>query len=472
MPKKKKPAMPKPRDMAMLAHIQRGGAGAGTHKSPKDYTRKPKHKGKVDYRGNPWESAARDAAAANLALAGVDLESIRAVYGRVIDSGDADALFASLPTDAYETLGSMLRGPVELGVAKFAPLKALDLIEATAGKWRLSKRGRQEWIEMRAAKEALNDRAAATAAKALAEVEQSLRPLGAGPLPEGTLTASELKSWTKANIQAEWKARGYGKVPRTGTKEDLIAKFVDAQNRLGLGTPPAPAPPRERVRVGDVQVETPGRRPAMADAPRPASPMPENVRSSRAAFQQAFGGSPEETETASPATSLSRITVVQGEHAGSRRETRLADFRDLARTSRSRERPSDAIMNHVADARGALIFVLPSGYAQLWIKPRRDHNGQWLGLTEEFVGKQGAGSWRIAFRYFCSWQGTTPDRPPRIVKGALTKKSRLQTPLFLSAFDSDEVKLVRSAFAPSTITPPGPAWKGMSTAAADFGEIE
>lgn len=132
----------------------------------------------------------------------------------------------------------------------------------------------------------------------------------------------------------------------------------------------------------------------------------------------------------------------------SSRSQRLSGFTEQVATRRTpagmgppEGRPTDEVLAFIAQERAILLYKLPTGETQVWIKPVRDARTArgWSGLTETFVSRQGQASHFAAKAYVQNWRGVVGSNRVR----EDVRKSRPRTAVYLAvATQPDQAKLI------------------------------
>lgn len=132
----------------------------------------------------------------------------------------------------------------------------------------------------------------------------------------------------------------------------------------------------------------------------------------------------------------------------SSRAQRLSGFTEQVATRRTpaglgppEGRPTDEVLAFISQERAILLYKLPTGETQVWIKPVRDARTArgWSGLTETFVSRQGQASHFAAKAYVQNWRGVVGSNRVR----EDVRKSRPRTAVYLAvATQPDQAKLI------------------------------
>jgi hypothetical protein len=464
--KMKKLKAPKPRNIPLLQHVQRGGAGAGSHKSGKAYRRREKHRG--SYKPNPFQREGEAQPQAQFLELGVD----RAYY---------DAVMTLLEDAEVGKLGKPIQIRFEQALTDEATVPALI-------------RGLRAKVP--AAETLMAGREAAFAAIVMDVFadQRGVSSEGAEPmwdeeqermdLPQAFLTSAS-EDQVRALVEEVRKRRRLDiKVPAKATRDQLLA-FLQGTKALEEIAQEVEALPKLRKEYQRVL----GKRPpnkisveeleaaigealaaedAAAEEEEEEEALPRRGGMLGADLRRTAPVAEDEDESFDPSTFLGLGSVVEEEEeveisprrkklggardrlvaqdqAATPRAHRLAGFTEQVAARRTpaglgapEGRPTDELLEAVSVARGILLYKLPTGETQVWIKPQRDARTArgWGGLTETFESRQGQASHFAAKAYVQAWRGVVGKNQIR----ADVRKSRPKTPVYL-AVASDPTRM-------------------------------
>lgn len=470
--KMKKLKAPKPRNIPLLQHVQRGGAGAGHHKGGKGYRRREKHR--TQYKPNPFQREGERQPQAQFSEFSVDRAYYDAVMTLIEDaetgaySNRMQERFERAKADGkhvplfIRALITQVPAAAELASGRSDAFAAVvldvlaDAREADAGGLGVEPVWDEE-LNRVDLPPAFVAEASEDQVRAVAE-DMRVRLSLEGKVPakatraqllsfiEGTKSLAEIAQEVDdlPKLRKEYKRVVGKRAPNASTVAELeeaiaeAAAFAeeDLEESESAGEEPLP-PRRGGVLAADLRPE--GQREGEGwDARTWASGL----------FSAGLDPAPAETPRRLKKLGGDRERLVAQDQAGTARERRLAGFTEQVATRRTPAgqgapdgRPLDTLLDEVSAARGILLYKLPTGETQVWIKPVRDTRTVrgWSGLTETFESRQGQASHFAAKAYVQAWRGVVGKNQVR----ADVRKSRPKTPVYLAvASDPTKMKLI------------------------------